>query len=332
MASNRARETSMEVTVGAFMLMVLLALSFFTIVLSQQALFTETWPLEVTFEDVMGVREGDHVYLRGVQIGNVRRIRLEEGGVRLICRLTQPLELREDYRIELQASSVLGGRYVNIREGSPDLPLLAPDTPLVGETPVDVFDEAARAVVSLREAIEEEGGVLDRVAAVAENVDEVVARIGRGEGSLGRLLVEEGLYEDLAASVAGLRETVAAVSEGRGTLGRLLQDEGRIHEDIAAVTAELRGVAERLGRGEGLAGRLLGEDDTVYADLQAAAQAVRAVLEAVEEGEGTIGRLARDPGLYDDIRLLIHEVRATVDDFRETTPITTFTSILFGVF
>ena len=40
----------------------------------------------------------------------------------------------------------------------------------------------------------------------------------------------------------------------------------------------------------------------------------------------------KDDELYEEAKLLLQEIRATVDDFRETTPITTFTSVFFGAF
>jgi hypothetical protein len=56
------------------------------------------------------------------------------------------------------------------------------------------------------------------------------------------------------------------------------------------------------------------------------------VTETISSGEGTLGKLARDDELYEEAKLLLHEIRAAVDDIREVTPITTFTSIFFGAF
>ena len=52
----------------------------------------------------------------------------------------------------------------------------------------------------------------------------------------------------------------------------------------------------------------------------------------MEKGEGFIGRLMQDDKMYEDVQGMINEARATIDDFRETTPILTFTSIFFGAF
>jgi len=52
----------------------------------------------------------------------------------------------------------------------------------------------------------------------------------------------------------------------------------------------------------------------------------------IEKGEGMIGRMVQDDGLYQQVNGLVTEVRAALDDFRETTPVVTFASIFFGAF
>ena len=45
-----------------------------------------------------------------------------------------------------------------------------------------------------------------------------------------------------------------------------------------------------------------------------------------------LGKLLADDELYLQFEALLREGRATVDDMRETSPVTTFTSIFFGAF
>ena len=71
--------------------------------------------------------------------------------------------------------------------------------------------------------------------------------------------------------------------------------------------------------------RLLSEDDQVYKDLAATSKSLRNVAEKIEKGEGAIGRLVADEALYDDVKGVVGEARAAIDDFRETSPIVTFT-------
>ena len=59
---------------------------------------------------------------------------------------------------------------------------------------------------------------------------------------------------------------------------------------------------------------------------------LRKVSERLEKGEGALGRLMQDEQLYEDIKSVIGETRASIDDFRETSPVVTFSSVFFGAF
>ncbi len=325
----------MEVTVGAFMFMVLLALGVFTIVLSRQSLFTTTYYMDIRFPEVLGVREGDNVYLRGVAVGKVRRIQALEDvrEVVVAVALNQKVTLREDYRVDILPSSVLGGRYVNIFEGTDQAPPRPPGAPVHGERPVDLVDQATRTVEMIRSALDE-GGLLNDMRVAMANVNEVTTRLKQGQGTIGRLLADDAVYRDLEAVAANLKRVSDDLAGGRGTLGRLLADDGTVYEDVRAAAADLRTVSARLAEGKGLAGKLLSDsdDDTFYEDLRAVARSLRTLSARLERGEGTLGRLLSDPGLYEEANLLVREARATVDDLRETAPITTLTSVLFGAF
>lgn len=316
---------------GAFMFMVLLALAFFTIILSREQLWRKYYAMDAHFEDVLGVREGDNVYLRGVVIGRVKRIETEPDGVLLRMSLDRPPALRTDYRIEILPSSVLGGRYISIHEGSRDAPPLPPGARIEGRPPADLIETATRVIERVRAALEEEG-LLANIQASVRNLNDIVAKVARGEGTLGRLVNEEGVHDEIAAAAADLRKAAGRLAAGESSLSRLLSDDGEIYRDAAEVARNLREASGRLNNAESLLGKLLAADDTVYDDLKSTATSLRDVADRIARGEGALGKLATEVELYEEVRLLVNEMRATIDDFRETAPISTFTGILFGAF
>lgn len=331
MKRNAMREATMEMTVGAFLFLALVVLAVFTIVLSQKNIFRTYYPLEVRFAEVIGVQEGDDVLLRGVKIGRISGIEVVPDGVLVQLSLTRPLALREDYRVEIRTTSMLGGKSLNVYEGSPDAPARAEGAPLVGTTPGDLIDSATRVVQDVRSSLEKEK-ILENLGATLENLRQVTESLSRGEGTIGKLLVDETVYNDLQVTVANLKAATEPLAKGEGTLGRLLADDGAVYEDIRAITGNLKETTERLNSGEGMIGKLLSKDETLYNDLQASVASIRTITAKLESGEGTLGRLVMDPGLYDNVNLLVNEFRATLDDFRESSPVTTFTTVLFGAF
>jgi phospholipid/cholesterol/gamma-HCH transport system substrate-binding protein len=331
MKRNVMREATMEMTVGAFLFLVLLVLSVFTIALSRENIFRKYHRYEVRFAEVIGIQDGDDVLLRGVPIGRITVVEVTPEGVLVKLALTRPLALREDYRVEILTTSMLGGKSLNVYEGSAAAGPLPPGTPITGTPPADLIDTATRVVQDVKISLEKEK-ILENLGATLENLRQVTDSLSRGEGTIGKLLVDETVYNDLQVTVANLKTATEPLAKGEGTLGRLLTDDGAVYEDIRAITANLKETTERLNSGEGMIGKLLSEDETVYNDLQASVASIRTITAKIESGEGTVGRLIMDPGLYDDASLLVSELRATLDDFRESSPVTTFTTVLFGAF
>ncbi|MFH1969095.1 MAG: MlaD family protein, partial [Verrucomicrobiota bacterium] len=175
MRRNRMRELSMEVLVGTFMFVALLGLCVFTIVLSRENVFKKTYPFEVVFTDVMGLRDGDNVMMRGMIVGKVKAMLLQDDGVRVVAALQRSIHLKKDYSIDVVFSSVLGGRYMQISEGNAGSEPIAPDAVVKGKTPQDVM-----ALVS----------------AVAVDLKDITGKINSGQGTIGKLVNEDTLYND----------------------------------------------------------------------------------------------------------------------------------------
>ncbi len=80
-------------------------------------------------------------------------------------------------------------------------------------------------------------------------------------------------------------------------------------------------------------GKLFSQDETLYEEILASAVNLRSITTRLETGEGTLGKLlSSDDQIYRDLAGLIENAREALDDLRETTPIITFSSILFGAF
>jgi len=276
MPDKHKKDISIEVLVGLFMFIILIALGVATIVLSRQNFLEKKYPIEVKFENVGGLREGDHVFLRGTQVGVVKSTHLENDHVIVRSDLEVPTQFREGYKVEVVASSMLGGKVLKIYEGPLESPPLSPDEQVCGRIPIDILDELGIAVTGIRE--------------MSENVS-------AGEGTLGKLLTDDAMYEEMSQMAENLNQ-----------------------------------ISERLVNGEGTLGKLLSKEDELYQDVQASASNIRSITAKINEGGGTIGKLVEDDTLYVEAQKLLEELRAAIDDMRETSPVTTFSTIFFGAF
>jgi phospholipid/cholesterol/gamma-HCH transport system substrate-binding protein len=330
------RELTTELIVGAFMFLILLVIGYFTIILSRENIFRRTYPFDVTFSNVMGLRRGDNVVIRGMIVGKIKELELADSGVRVVCTLDLPVALKKDYRVSITPTSILGGRMLEINAGS-SAELLPKDREVRGTDPYDLLAEATEAIHEIRSALSD-GKILENLEATMAEVRQISEKLNRGEGTLGKLFADDTVYRDLQSilqdgrdAVAQLKDITAKVGRGEGTLGKLLTDEG-LYTNLQAVAVNIREISQRLADGQGTLGKLLSTDDTVYKDLAATVASLKDITTRIERGEGSLGKIVRDDALYTEIKQTVEEARAAVDDFRETAPITTFTSIFFGAF
>ncbi|MBL7016200.1 MAG: MCE family protein [Kiritimatiellales bacterium] len=276
MADKYKKDISIEVLVGLFMFVILIALGVFTIVLSQQNFFQKKYPVTVLFEQVGGLREGDQVFLRGTKVGVIKSTYINGNRVVVHTDLEVPVQFREGYKVEVMASSMLGGKMLKIYEGPLDAEPLPPNTPIIGAQPIDILEE-------------------------------------------------------LGIAVAGIKDMTQDVAAGQGTLGKLINDDS-MYDQLQSMLGNLHEVSDRLVNGEGTVGKLLSEDDTLYQDLQGSLANIRSMTEKINSGQGTLGKLVEDDQIYTEAQKLLEELRAAIDDMRETSPVTTFSTVFFGAF
>lgn len=356
MKRTRVQQTSLEITVGAFVLMVLLVLGYFTILLSP-TMGKATFELPVEFDNVTGLLKGDKVYLQGVDIGRVKKMEIERQKVHVTLTLKHELKLHEGYKISVESSSVLGGRYVGISEGDLDKPAIAPGTKIYGTQPIDFIAEASETVKAIRESLEG-GGILANLTNGIADLRIVANDLKEGRGTLGKLIKDDTAYNNLLAIETNLVGITARIEQGQGTIGRLLKDEAvytnilaiteklekgqgtlgklinddAVYTNLLAISTDIKEVSARLSSGQGTIGKLLSTNDTLSAELAGAVSNINRVAASIAGGQGTLGKLVNNEEVYNELRAMIGEVRAAVDDLRETSPVASFSSVFLGSF
>ena len=387
--SKKNSDVFSEVIVGIFMVAVIALLGYFTIIISGvDVMFgRKRATATIAFKDVGGLKERDNVVYRGMKVGTVDRIILGQSNILVEASVDDDVVLRKSCRVSVSALSLLGGNYLLLEEGTGE-PQPLTTTVFHGEPPVDWMRDLGTIARNLSD-LTSDGNVRSIVTnfeATAANLNTIVSRVQRGEGTVGKLLSsDETVYNDISNTVASAKTAAADISaiasrveRGDGMLGKLLSTNDVIHADLRDALASARtaldavksaatninAIAARLERGEGTMGKLLSSDDAVYADLKASLANIRKVTDDLKAGEGlagrlvydkklgadaselldnlngvssrlakgsgTLGKLMTDQELYNELNSLIKDVRQIVDNYRDTTPVSTFGSLIMG--
>lgn len=323
---KKKSEAFSQLVVGVFMVVVLLLLGYFTIVISGVDVLSgrDRTEIHVAFDGVGGLKERDNVMYRGTKVGTVGKVEVTPSNLVVHADVDSKVVLRTGCVLSVRNLSMLGGYYLSLEEGEGEaLPLST--TLFAGETPNDWMSDVSKIAKSLREftANPELRSIVSNVVAASARARDVAAKadafmdranrladgVARGEGTLGALMsTNDTVYADL-------KETLANAREVSGRLNR-----AKLFDDLEAGVAAFRQAAEGADVKETVAkaDRLLENLNAFAADLK--------------EGRGVIGRLAKDPTLYDEVQALVRDVRQVIDNYRDTTPITTFSSLAVGAF
>lgn len=360
---------SHDTIVGAFVATVFIGLILFTIVLSGMSLFGKhSSKLYIEFDKVGGLRRHDSVIVRGMPVGQVKELSLRDNGVLVTVDLVQKVIIREGYSIRAESTSLLGGMHLVVDTGTGKELASSAKKPLFGMPPENVMENANELISEVRESLNI-GGIRTNIEVIVSDIRSVADTLKAGEGTLGRLLSsDDALYNDLHSTISNINTISARLEKGEGMLGRLLSSDdtsynqltnfvcnidrigarlqrgegtiGRLlspdetpYNQFTNIVASLNTISTRLEKGEGTLGRLLSPTDPIATNLATSIENIRILTERIEHGEGLLGQLMRADGEVTlQVNGLLKDGRDLLDDFRETSPISTFSSIFFGAF
>lgn len=272
------RSVSREVWLGVFALVGVLSVVVTLLALTDPGMFRGRVAVATVVADAGGLRRGDPVQMRGVNIGRVQGFDIGQDSVRVELELERAYPVPDDSYIRLRSSGLLGGMVVEVIPGA------SPDDLEGGEVlPGDI-----------------QRGLLDPAGGVSVRADTVLTRVQE--------LLSRETVADVGASVAELRLLLDELS---GLVGEQRRELAGLGTSLRAGAANI----ERATAGPEL-GRAIARTDTVTARLNAASlrlqdasESLGLVLQRVEQGEGTLGRLSADPALYENLNEAALEFR-----------------------
>lgn len=342
---KKKSESFTQALVGLFMITVLLLLGYFTIVISGVDVLAgrNRVPVKFAFSQVGGLKDRDNVMYRGTKVGAIEEVVVTPSNLVVTAMIDPSVILREGYSATVCNLSMLGGYYLRLDEGNGEIISLSSRV-FEGTAPNDWMDDIRQIAHNLNSATSgpELRSIVTNVEMAAVQASRFAAEARTMAEDLKGILAEAKEFVAKANSAASSVAAVSArVEKGEGFVGKILSADDTVYEDFRATLANAKGVSEKLNR------------DQLFADIEASVAAFRKAAEnlntkdisekassllasldtlakKMEKGEGTIGRLVNDRTLHDELSGLIRDVRQVVDNYRDATPISTFSSLATG--
>lgn len=113
---DRAR---VNIAVGLFVVLGVLALAYLSIKLGRVTLFAARgYLVTADFPSVGGLRPGATVEIAGVEVGRVEAIRLVDYQARVVLRLNPDVQLQEDAIASIKTKGLIGEKFIRISPGA----------------------------------------------------------------------------------------------------------------------------------------------------------------------------------------------------------------------
>jgi len=256
-----------EAWVGLFVVAGIAATIILLAVMTDAALFRGRYIITTNVPNAGGIRKGDPVQMRGVNIGRIIGFGIGQKDVDVRLEIEAEYPIPKDSRVELKASGLLGGMVAEVVPGA----------------------SAEKAAWGDRIPGASGIGLFDKMDTLAGEADKVAVRVQN--------LLSDEMTKDLQGSASDARKSLeglqAILKEQRGELRSLTASLKRSAEGMEKVTTgpELERIVKRVDQ---LAERL----DGTVGTLDKSSKSLESILARMDRGEGTLGKLSTDDTLY----------------------------------
>jgi phospholipid/cholesterol/gamma-HCH transport system substrate-binding protein len=301
------------VRVVAVVLVALLMLVFGGYKLAKAAnLLGKKYQLVAFVPNANGIRVGGAVTVAGQLAGSVSRIDFlpvdndTTRNLRLMIEIDERVreQVRGDSRARLRTQGLLGDRVFDISPGTPRTSALrAGDTVVVAPT------------LEYDQILAQASGAVGDVVGLTHDLRGITGGITRGEGTVGQLVTNRGLYDELTRTLERTNTMLAGMQNPNGTVGRLMNDPA-LYNNLTRTTASLDSLLGQVARSEGTVGKLL-RDDSLYTRLVGVASGADSLVKLMTRGNGIAARLLTDQAAYDNLNSTLTQLNAILEDVRK---------------
>lgn len=155
---------------------------------NKDQLFASTITVKAYFKNTEGLRSGASVRFGGIDIGAIKGIQIVNdttGRVEVTMRVKEEMSrfIKKDSRASIETEGLVGNKVVMITMGSNGAEEISDGGWILSKEPLSFSD-----------IIEETQGIMAYTKDMTKNLSEIVYKVNRGEGTIGRIINDDKLY------------------------------------------------------------------------------------------------------------------------------------------
>jgi len=225
---------------------------------NKEALFSPTFTVKAYFNNIEGLRNGAPVRLGGIDVGSVKNIEIVKdttGRVQVTMRLLKDIRqfIRKDTKASIETEGLVGNKVVILQIGSSTADLIEDDGTIQSKNPV-----------GFAAVIDETQGIMNYTKEMTKNMADIVAKINKGEGTIGKILTDEKLYYQATELTKRADQSLYAVIKELEKVSDIFKSLGsgvsEVISNVNRVVTEVDTIISDVGKGRGMLGQVLVEN------------------------------------------------------------------------
>src|SRR5271169_840836 len=172
-----------ELIVGIFVIVGVLSVLAALFTFTDAAFFRGRYIITTLVPDAGGIRKGDPVQMRGVNIGRVKSFRISAEGVAVRLEIEGEYQIPSDSHVELKSAGLLAGLSADVVPGSSNTFIRGGDV-IPGTHPAGPFDSAGDIAEKAKKALDGVQDLLSKQAVddIHKNSSELLALLKQLSG------------------------------------------------------------------------------------------------------------------------------------------------------
>jgi len=218
-------------------------------------LFKSTFDVKAYFRDIQGLRSGAVVRLSGIDVGSVKKIQIVNdttGRVEVTMKLISDIQrfIKTDTKASIETEGLVGNKVVVLMVGSSGAEEVSNGGLIKASEPL-----------GFSAILVETQGIMQYTKEMTKDLADIIGRVNRGEGSIGKLLKDEQLYNDAKNLTSQADKSLKDITEKAGALTDLFNELGEgvkhVVGNIDSAVGRIDNILAGVQQGKGLAGQML---------------------------------------------------------------------------
>ena len=286
-------------------------------------LFTKSFNIYADFAKITGIEEGGKVRVEGMDAGTVTSIDVPTrpgGRFRIHFRIVEKLHpiVRQDSVASIETDGLLGNNYLQVKAGSEASPLVKADSAIQAK---ELF-EWGDLMVEITGVVRQVDGIM---AGVKDQLSSTLAQLEVAGKSTNQLIEgATPQVKSILASAdrisANVDEIVAGIQAGQGTVGALVKDKD-LYASVKRSADSAEKTVENIRESSASARKIVGQvqESDIVPEMQRTMQNLQLITQQVKDAVDKFQSASAEGGVGENLQRALADAHAAMSDLSDDT-------------